>query len=561
MISLQRSPSTNSTTTGVSDNQHHSNGFDPHQLLQAAVASSQNLNVVNTSSSSQTNIGGPKLSPENLYLISNIQHRFNNHLNSLSTPEGQRFLGTLLMGSHMMPQAHGDLGNLPAPNTSPNSSLVPNNNLSNVVSSSTIPNTNLLTLELALNNNQSVHTLYQHNFCVWPGCNHPCESLAAFLTHLASTHRTDESNNTHIKNQIELIENLEHKITKEKQILHAMMNVIQLKSSLTDSIPPTFINSFPNQNGSSIRSSNNSINESPLISPQSQSNGDTSGNNDKTAFSITTQLNNLSNYPFGNGNSSSTNGILNSSNQAIKEESRQTSTPRKRVSDKSILPMQADIDRNREFYKNNDVRPPYTYASLIRQAILESKEGQLTLNEIYQWFTETFAFFRRNAATWKNAVRHNLSLHKCFTRIEQNVKGAVWTVDDQEFYKRRPQRTNGVGSGSVIKSKPSTPKPENAVSGSVLEMENIQKILNGSQTDLNFDDMNPLCILSNAALKINAIHDESPQKEIEKLVLSQNGNMPKVDISRKVPKSRTPLPLISKTETNDDSRQIDNVSI
>lgn len=561
MISLQRSPSTNSSTTGVSDNQHHSNGFDPHQLLQAAVASSQNLNVSNTSSSSQANIGGPKLSPENLYLISNIQHRFNNHLNSLSTPEGQRFLGTLLMGSHMMPQAHGDLGNIPAPNTSPNSSFVPNNNLSNVVNSSSIPNTNLLTLELALNNNQSVHTLYQHNFCIWPGCNHPCETLAAFLTHLASTHRTDESNNTHIKNQIELIENLEHKITKEKQILHAMMNVIQLKSSITDSIPPAFINSFPNQNGSSIRSSNNSINESPLISPQSQSNGDTSGNNDKTAFSITTQLNNLSNYSFGNGNSSSTNGILNSSNQAIKEESRQTSTPRKRVSDKSILPMQADIDRNREFYKNNDVRPPYTYASLIRQAILESKEGQLTLNEIYQWFTETFAFFRRNAATWKNAVRHNLSLHKCFTRIEQNVKGAVWTVDDQEFYKRRPQRTNGVGSSSVIKSKPSTPKPEHSVSGSVLEMENIQKILNSSQTDLNFDDMNPLCILSNAALKINAMHDESPQKEIEKLVLSQNGNMPKIDGTRKVPKSRTPLPLTSKVETKEDSRQVDNVSI
>ncbi|KAI1694976.1 forkhead domain-containing protein [Ditylenchus destructor] len=39
--------------------------------------------------------------------------------------------------------------------------------------------------------------------------------------------------------------------------------------------------------------------------------------------------------------------------------------------------------------------------SLIRQAIMESKDCQLTLNEIYQWFTETFAYFRRNAATWK----------------------------------------------------------------------------------------------------------------------------------------------------------------
>merc|ERR1712130_300088 len=46
----------------------------------------------------------------------------------------------------------------------------------------------------------------------------------------------------------------------------------------------------------------------------------------------------------------------------------------------------------------------------------------------------------RNAATWKNAVRHNLSLHKCFSRVE-NVKGAVWTVDEIEFHRRRPQRS------------------------------------------------------------------------------------------------------------------------
>lgn len=123
---------------------------------------------------------------------------------------------------------------------------------------------------------------------------------------------------------------------------------------------------------------------------------------------------------------------------------------RRRVSDKGVLPIAADIARNREFYQTHDVRPPYTYASLIRQAIHESKDSQLTLNEIYNWFQDTFAYFRRNAATWKvpslashphslspvptrslfqNAVRHNLSLHKCFTRVE-NVKGAVWTVDD-----------------------------------------------------------------------------------------------------------------------------------
>lgn len=33
----------------------------------------------------------------------------------------------------------------------------------------------------------------------------------------------------------------------------------------------------------------------------------------------------------------------------------------------------------------------------------------------------------------------NLSLHKCFVRVESE-KGAVWTVDEFEFRKKRSQR-------------------------------------------------------------------------------------------------------------------------
>jgi len=107
----------------------------------------------------------------------------------------------------------------------------------------------------------------------------------------------------------------------------------------------------------------------------------------------------------------------------------------------SSLDVESEMSQNREFYRCTDVRPPFTYAALIRQAINESPGRQLTLNEIYNWFQANFAFFRRNAATWKNAVRHNLSLHKCFSRVE-NVKGAVWTVDEVEFYRRRHQRSS-----------------------------------------------------------------------------------------------------------------------
>uniref|UniRef100_A0A671MDB9 Forkhead box protein P3-like n=1 Tax=Sinocyclocheilus anshuiensis TaxID=1608454 RepID=A0A671MDB9_9TELE len=92
-----------------------------------------------------------------------------------------------------------------------------------------------------------------------------------------------------------------------------------------------------------------------------------------------------------------------------------------------------------EYYKFTNMRPPFTYASMIRWAILESPEKQLTLNEIYHWFTRMFFYFRHNTATWKNAVRHNLSLHKCFVRVEGR-KGSVWTVDEEEFLRRKGQK-------------------------------------------------------------------------------------------------------------------------
>ncbi|GLD69228.1 forkhead box protein P4 isoform X1, partial [Lates japonicus] len=104
-------------------------------------------------------------------------------------------------------------------------------------------------------------------------------------------------------------------------------------------------------------------------------------------------------------------------------------TIRRRNSDKYCTPIASELAQNCEFYKNAD-------------AILESPDRQLTLNEIYNWFTRKFAYFRRNTATWMNAVRHNLSLHKCFVRVE-SVKGAVWTVDEVEYQKRRPPKMTG----------------------------------------------------------------------------------------------------------------------
>lgn len=135
-------------------------------------------------------------------------------------------------------------------------------------------------------------------------------------------------------------------------------------------------------------------------------------------------------------------------------EAEATETPSNGAMRQHPLVYSLSSEKEYELYKNTEIRPPFTYATLIRQAILEATDMQLTLNEIYNWFTRTFAYFRRNAATWKNAVRHNLSLHKCFVRVE-NVKGAVWTVDEAEYQRRRSQKIPG--SSSVTKSGFGTP--------------------------------------------------------------------------------------------------------
>nr|CAE51211.1 forkhead foxP [Suberites domuncula] len=116
-------------------------------------------------------------------------------------------------------------------------------------------------------------------------------------------------------------------------------------------------------------------------------------------------------------------------------------------------------------YSNIDQRPPFTYASLIRQAILESSDQCLTLCEIYAWFMKNFVYFRDNNPTWKNAIRHNLSLHKCFVRVELNKsRGAVWTVDDSLYKKKRHMKLVNVdGEAQPTDSTANSPVNDMAV--------------------------------------------------------------------------------------------------
>nr|XP_055045832.1 forkhead box protein P2 isoform X3 [Misgurnus anguillicaudatus] len=254
------------------------------------------------------------------------------------------------------------------------------------------------------------HSLYGHGVCKWPGCESICDDFGQFLKHLNNEHALDDRSTAQCRVQMQVVQQLEIQLSKERERLQAMMAHLHMRPSEPKPSPK------PLNLVSSVTMSKNLPSVSPPILPQTPT----------TPTAPITPLSQMPQVP----------SVLSPANVPS------MGAMRRRHTDKYSMALSSEIAPNYEFYKNADVRPPFTYATLIRQAIMESSDMQLTLNEIYSWFTRTFAYFRRNAATWKNAVRHNLSLHKCFVRVE-NVKGAVWTVDEMEYQKRRSQKITG----------------------------------------------------------------------------------------------------------------------
>uniref|UniRef100_A0A8D3E898 Forkhead box P4 n=1 Tax=Scophthalmus maximus TaxID=52904 RepID=A0A8D3E898_SCOMX len=266
------------------------------------------------------------------------------------------------------------------------------------------------------------HPLYGHGECKWPGCEALCEDMGQFIKHLNNEHALDDRSTAQCRVQMQVVQQLEIQLAKESERLQAMMTHLHMRPS-----EPKPFNQPLNlaSSGSLLKRDSDAYPEGLPHPPTS------------AATPIT---------PLRQGPS-----VISSSSLHTHSHSHTHGVGpiRRRNSDKYCTPIASELAQNCEFYKNADVRPPFTYASLIRHAILESPDRQLTLNEIYNWFTRKFAYFRRNTATWKNAVRHNLSLHKCFVRVE-NVKGAVWTVDEVEYQKRRPPKMTG--SPTLVKN-------------------------------------------------------------------------------------------------------------
>jgi Forkhead domain len=69
--------------------------------------------------------------------------------------------------------------------------------------------------------------------------------------------------------------------------------------------------------------------------------------------------------------------------------------------------------------RNLTSKPPYSFSVLIFMAIEASPRRRLPVKDIYNWIAEHFPYYRRAPLGWRNSVRHNLSLNKCFRKVEK----------------------------------------------------------------------------------------------------------------------------------------------
>ena len=88
--------------------------------------------------------------------------------------------------------------------------------------------------------------------------------------------------------------------------------------------------------------------------------------------------------------------------------------------DEDAPPSPAQSDLAYDAKQNPNCKPPYSFSCLIFMAIEDAPAKRLPVKDIYNWILEHFPYFANAPTGWKNSVRHNLSLNKCFKKVDKD---------------------------------------------------------------------------------------------------------------------------------------------
>lgn len=90
------------------------------------------------------------------------------------------------------------------------------------------------------------------------------------------------------------------------------------------------------------------------------------------------------------------------------------------------------VMREEDFTAEQLAKPQANYVTLIHEAISNSPTQQLGLPDIYRAICRKYPYFKFRTQTlgWQSSVRHNLSQHHAFRKVEKDGKGWTWGIVD-----------------------------------------------------------------------------------------------------------------------------------
>jgi hypothetical protein len=85
-----------------------------------------------------------------------------------------------------------------------------------------------------ITNQDTINPLFQRNYCRWPSCDTLCSSLIDFNRHLNDEHSLDDRSVAQARVQQHVVQQLEALLTREREILQAMMKHLHGGSTNTN---------------------------------------------------------------------------------------------------------------------------------------------------------------------------------------------------------------------------------------------------------------------------------------------------------------------------------------